>query len=403
MNSPQNTGDLIRLEEPQSHSQEVNESGAVSKIDDQNSAPQLNPSLSALPQLPRPISMTDDQLGAHKWKNRAVLKSLMRRPELIKGLVRQRSVVMIYGKSGAGKSFTGADLALCIKTGKPWAGCGVEQGEVLYLPSEGTDGLEDRLEAWFRYFDPEPDDVEFWYDDAMFDLSNQADVLDLIKCTKAQMVSLNHPLRAIFIDVLAGYLGEVDENSSSGMNLVMKNLRFIAKELDLTVFIVHHSGWGATGRERGSSSIRGACDTVLSVTQTEDDKICVRVEKQKSGPARIEYGFEKHVVEVEDERQSLVLVPTSLERSVERQPSRKPFDNWVLSTVSANDNAMPKAKLREEFLPVYIRSRASSEHFDSSKAPESSKRALNRCLQGLVDAGLVIVDEETVTHCATSP
>ena len=44
--------------------------------------------------------------------------------------------------------------------------------------------------------------------------------------------------------------------------------------------LVHHTGWGNTERERGHSSLRGACDTILNVKR-DGDVITVSCIKQK--------------------------------------------------------------------------------------------------------------------------
>ena len=54
---------------------------------------------------------------------------------------------MVFGPSGAKKSFLVYDLACCIATGKDWHGHRVKQGNVLIIAGEGHGGLNRRLKA----------------------------------------------------------------------------------------------------------------------------------------------------------------------------------------------------------------------------------------------------------------
>jgi hypothetical protein len=52
--------------------------------------------------------------------------------------------------------------------------------------------------------------------------------------------------------------------------------------LQATVLMVHHTN-ASGSRERGHSSMRGACDFMISLTQV-DDAIHVESSKQRNGP-----------------------------------------------------------------------------------------------------------------------
>jgi hypothetical protein len=55
---------------------------------------------------------------------------------LVRGLIPSRFTTNLYAESGHGKSYIVLHLALCLITGKPFAGEPVLQGEVLYLDWE---------------------------------------------------------------------------------------------------------------------------------------------------------------------------------------------------------------------------------------------------------------------------
>jgi hypothetical protein len=69
----------------------------------------------------------------------------------IKNWIPSSGLAMVYGESGAGKTFITLDMACCIATGKPWQGNKVKQGGVVYLCGEGNYGIKKRIAAWAKH------------------------------------------------------------------------------------------------------------------------------------------------------------------------------------------------------------------------------------------------------------
>ena len=64
---------------------------------------------------------------------------------LIKGLIDRETLIVMYGRSGSGKSFLATDLGLAIASGQPWRGNRTRRGRVVYVAAEGAKGMKNRL------------------------------------------------------------------------------------------------------------------------------------------------------------------------------------------------------------------------------------------------------------------
>ncbi len=67
---------------------------------------------------------------------------------LIKGILPEQALVVMYGKPGHGKSFVALDWALSMQKGEQWLDHAVRQGDVLYILAEGSVRIKKRLKAW---------------------------------------------------------------------------------------------------------------------------------------------------------------------------------------------------------------------------------------------------------------
>src|SRR5439155_17182506 len=67
----------------------------------------------------------------------------------------------------------------------------------------------------------------------------------------------------IIIDTLARCLVGGDENSAKDMGIAIAALDRLRAELGCSVLVVHHTGHANEERERGSSALRAAVDTLL--------------------------------------------------------------------------------------------------------------------------------------------
>jgi hypothetical protein len=89
-----------------------------------------------------------------------------------------------------------------------------------------------------------------------------------------------HP-RFIVLDTLARCACGLNENDQRDMGLFVNSCDVIRKKTGACVCFLHHPG-KSNGAERGSTVLRAACDTVLSL-QADGTALTLKVEKQKDG------------------------------------------------------------------------------------------------------------------------
>lgn len=78
----------------------------------------------------------------------AMLGTLEPREFLIPDFVHRKTLGMVYGLPGSGKSVLVLDWALSVAGGRSWCDRPVKQGRVLWIAAEGEDELWDRRLAW---------------------------------------------------------------------------------------------------------------------------------------------------------------------------------------------------------------------------------------------------------------
>lgn len=202
---------------------------------------------------------------------------------IIKGLLPQAGLAVVFGESGSGKSFLVADMALAITRGTEWRGKRVRQGAVAYVCAEGVSGFRNRLQA-YRQKVAQDLGPFFVLGDAP-NIVDQKVVDSLINALKAL-----GPLSVVAVDTFAQVTPGANENSGEDMGKALANCRRIHAATGALVLLVHHSGKDATRGARGWSGLKAAADAELEVMR-DDDRRAVRVSKQKDGEDGEELGF----------------------------------------------------------------------------------------------------------------
>jgi len=226
---------------------------------------------------PVPVSTEPQSEVTHnvgRFKTGADIIGSMKNPDwLIKKYIESDTVTLIYGESGAMKSFLSIDQALCICTGKQWAGKQVKRGSVFYLAGEGHGGIGRRLKAWCLHNDYNPKDLTSLY---VSGTSVQLDKKKIVtKLADEIQEFIDHsgdPLQAIYIDTLATSFGGMDENSTKDMMTYLTNIgKCLRERFTCAVILVHHSGHSKKDRARGSSSLFAGVDAHFRVEKYDKD------------------------------------------------------------------------------------------------------------------------------------
>ena len=196
---------------------------------------------------------------------------------LAKGWVPASGSTMIFGESGAGKTFLAIDLACSIAAGIPWCGVKTKKGLVVYLAGEGNYGIRQRIASWCKLHGVSSLDNLLVSNKAIsLDAADSsAQIIGAVRKLTAEKVDAN------FVDTMNNHFSG-DENSARDARNFLNSANVVAAEVGGALLYVHHTGHGenAKTRARGSSALRGALDASIFVRKT-DDGIQIECDKMK--------------------------------------------------------------------------------------------------------------------------
>ena len=196
---------------------------------------------------------------------------------LIDGLFIVNGFAILYGPPAEWKNFLSLDWALHVASGKSWHGRSVRQGPVVYIIGEGDATIYQRVRAWRNEHDC-PESAGMFYVREAPQFRTADDVAALLQ----QMAAVNVKPALIIIDTLARSLVGADENSAKDMGEWIAGAARIQRETGATLLAVHHTVKNGEGlaTERGSSSLRGAADTMVAISK-QGNLLKIRCAKQK--------------------------------------------------------------------------------------------------------------------------
>jgi phage/plasmid primase-like uncharacterized protein/RecA-family ATPase len=188
---------------------------------------------------------------------------------LIRGYLPLNSTCMLYGASGAGKSFLMLDMALHIANGKEWQGQKTKQGAVFYIAGEGQDGITARAQVWALHHGIDIDNSPFYCTEGAVIPTNEMELAMLIEDVTNWVESTGETPVLIVFDTLARCF-DGNENSSQDAGQYIKAKDRIKQAFKCCVMSVHHAGKDDLKGGRGSSAFKGAWDAEHSLTIKDD-------------------------------------------------------------------------------------------------------------------------------------
>jgi Bifunctional DNA primase/polymerase, N-terminal/AAA domain len=228
---------------------------------------------------------------------------------LVDGLVVVHTIAVLFGRSTVGKSFVALDWALTSATEGDWLGRRVESGPVLYVASEGADGLGPRLRAWSQeHGGLVPADGAFEVYPLPVNLRDRTEVGELVAYVAERRFLLT------VVDTLNRSIGGGNENAPDVMGPAFEAADQVRRAHDYsTPLVIHHAN--DEGRVRGHKSWEGNAQTIISA-RSSGGVLSLSTDpehggKQKDGPpVRLE--LELRPVALEDGDTSCVVRPSSL-------------------------------------------------------------------------------------------
>lgn len=207
----------------------------------------------------------------------------------VKNLLPEKGVAMLYGQSGAGKSFVALDMVSSIVRGVDWCSLRAKRGRVVYVVTEGRSGFSNRIKAYLQEYNLSEPDLNITLLPETPDLTKDASVEGIV-----QGVEDIGGTDIIVIDTLAQVSAGVNENSAGEMGEIIRRIQTIQEQTDSLILLVHHAGKNKENGARGSSVVFAAMDAVfdLRVSMIESEKvISFTVEKQKDAEAGTPFTF----------------------------------------------------------------------------------------------------------------
>jgi hypothetical protein len=195
----------------------------------------------------------------------------------IQGLLRERSVVTTWGKSGDGKSYSMIYQLVCIAAGIPFCGRKTIQSPVLYIDREaGKENFAEQMQEILKGLGITWDIPFYSESNYPFKYDNPAD----INLSKALLRKYN--AKVMGIDTLRTVLSG-DENSSNDVQKLYDGLIDIRNDLGTTILISHHSNKSELDF-RGSGVIEASSDMLIHITsELKAGRINYELEKVKRG------------------------------------------------------------------------------------------------------------------------
>jgi len=233
------------------------------------------------PKLPKPLLKFPEDIN---------LAESVRRAEgaLVRGVLSPGNTAVLYGESGAGKTFLALDLAWSIARGEPWGGKKCNRAAVLYVSLEGQHGFEMRTLAIRNHRgDPAGHFAELIPPISLVrDKAGAEGVAKIVEAATQLSARVGCAVGLIVVDTLARATAGDDENDTAAMALfVQQRMGEISRQTGAAVVVVHHPN--KQGTMRGSGVLLGAADCVLLADKTIGQDGIVRrsltAEKVKDG------------------------------------------------------------------------------------------------------------------------
>lgn len=310
---------------------------------------------------------------------------------IIRDVVNEHQVLLIYGATRVGKTFVVVDQACTLARGIDWHGHKTQRGCAVYVGLENYGGAKMRFAAYLQHHEfTSGKDVPVALWSQRMNLNDPKLLQQLVDHIHRLEDSCGLPCRAVYIDTLVRALGGIDENDASKMTAVLNNVEALARKFHGFVGLVAHTG-KAGGDPRGSSALLSAVDAAIKV-----EKGRLLFEKFKDGetaPAvpfrfqHVDFGIDKFGLPVGS---AVVLPGTVTDADFDMPPGVKLqpiiLDRYkVLCALEQTGETLTRKAWRAACAPLEA-------NIDSKTAGEYFSRAVTE----LVKEKLIVADRTAV-------
>ena len=215
------------------------------------------------------------------------------------------AISLMYGESGAGKSFLALSYGLHIAQSLP----------VLYIAGEGMRGYHGRVQAWIEHYGGHSHNLAFWNTTAhnVPQFTDPNHIESIIAAARAVGEQRGTKTALIVIDTVARSMAGADENSNREMSTLIEGCDSIKRATEgAAVLLVHHTGKAKNG-SRGGSALPAGVDCVIALERDSKTKqMTAKCEKAKDwaagdpiGYKLVDIGFSCAIVPIADAGQTI--------------------------------------------------------------------------------------------------
>ena len=321
-------------------------------------------------------------------------------PWLVKDVLPQADLAMIYGESSSGKSFFALDMAFAIASGSMWRGEHLTaQGNVAWIAAEAAGSMRDRLRAAAQGYGFSLDHLPLYITGETPNLGDVSNVRALASAAQSVEPAL------VVVDTLAAASGGANENSGEDMSAILAACRVLHKATGALVLLIHHSGKDKAKGARGWSGLRAAMQTEIELTYDPARVVRgARVAKQRDGKDGIQMPFRLASVTVgafEDgeERESCYVEPVE-PRPPDDEPAEKvtagAMESAVRASIAPGAGETPVADVLTGAVLQFDETPEGSRDFRTAQADRAMTGMIDRDVLQQVDGGLLLNEDLTL-------
>ena len=382
--------DIIGADSPDAIFSEPVDEKAVRRLggikkDPMAAALDISPDIPGLPQQQsydlsfRPLSDVLKDAAAPVW--------------VVKGFFERDTINLLYGESGAMKSFLAINLGMHVALGDEWAGRKVDGGPVFYLAGEGLGGMARRIKAFRRAYkgDKDVSSAPFFLASRPVQLDTKVGALEVINAVKTMADAHGIP-KMVVIDTLATSFGGGDENSTKDMTTYLSHVAAIRTAFRCAVLLVHHTSHAVKDRPRGAYALIAGVDNSFQVERDDYIRDNVRSmavvmrspKKMKDWVAPPDTWFRAKPVDIGVDEDLQPVTSISLEFNAEasaeaetaaNKPPKEQLSDKIKSLVAMNSPLEYKALV------------------DVLKTNGVTKHSIDRALKKLIGKGVISADD----------
>ena len=310
---------------------------------------------------------------------------------IIRNVLPEAELVVVYGESGSGKSFFAFDMLAAIAQEIPWRGRKTIGGPCLYICAEGAGGFRNRLVGYSLHSGVDLSQLPIRVIPDAPNLLVKDDVKELVREAKAI-----GEVRVIVVDTFAQVTAGGDENSGEDVGRAIANCKALHRATGALVVLIHHAGKDLSKGARGHSSLKAAADAEIEISRIESSRIA-KITKLKDGADGIALPFKLIVIQVGKDEDGGIIDSCAVEHLDEAEESattRQPAGDVArLVWQAVNDLALLGGD--ETTVAAIIEESIKGMATDPAKR-DRRREVATRALQGLASTGWVRIEDGRV-------